>query len=131
MHGLAVFGFTLLFVVLVVVLEYVIRHATMKGDPEQWAWDRWDTLTLIIAIVVGVLIAIVCSCKRRELKAIGGIATTTTWPSRDLPPLVASPAPPPPGSLELSPILRPNSLSPVSPPGSVATPLPPLVPPST
>jgi hypothetical protein len=50
--------------ILAVVLEYVIRHATMRGR-DKCRWDKWDWLTLGIAFII-LLLAIVMHCTRRH-----------------------------------------------------------------
>lgn len=44
-------------------LEYVIRHATMQQSEDQWKWDKWDTLTVIIVLFVGICVSIFLCCK--------------------------------------------------------------------
>jgi hypothetical protein len=49
----------LIFVGVVIGLEYLIRHACAPADENRWKWDRWDTLTAFIALDVGFLLAVI------------------------------------------------------------------------
>jgi ABC-type Fe3+ transport system permease subunit len=43
------------FVVSVFLLQYLIRSGTSKPDDKRWAWDKADTATLAIALVVALV----------------------------------------------------------------------------
>jgi hypothetical protein len=54
----------LIFMAVVIGLEYLIRHALMKG-PEQWKWDQWDWITVGIVVFLGLILALFIACKSK------------------------------------------------------------------
>jgi hypothetical protein len=79
----------LVFCGVVIGLEYLIRHALMKG-PDQWVWDQWDWITVGIVLFLGLILALFVACKSSYR-----VVTTSPYLSRNVgsssPQLLSSP----------------------------------------
>ena len=133
MHG-GSWCLALLFVGIVVLLEYTIRHALKAPGPNQWKWDRWDWLTLGIALVLALLAVLMHHCKKRD--ALIFVAKPASQVGQVLSPLSVSQSPelsyPPisptmvPGK-SLNPLESPLMVPATAPPAyTLQTPAPPL-----